>query len=116
MRDYVHVLDLAQAHVLAMEAMLSGKARGEAFNLGNGEGFSVLQVVEAVGRVTGRNAADPASLRAGPAIRRRWWPRPTGSGGTWVGDPSIRNWTGSSQNRLELAPQPPPRLWRSSNG
>jgi len=72
-RDYVHVLDLAQAHVLAIDALDSGAVVAEAFNLGNGEGFSVLQVVESVGRVTGkrpptrfapRRAGDPATLVA----------------------------------------------------
>jgi UDP-glucose 4-epimerase len=72
-RDYVHVVDLAQAHVLAMEAMLRGEVQAEAFNLGNGEGFSVREVIEVVGRVTGRKpstreaprrAGDPATLVA----------------------------------------------------
>jgi len=72
-RDYVHIVDLAQAHVLAMDAMRSGDAKAEAFNLGNGEGFSVLQVIDTVGKVTGqrppsrdapRRAGDPATLVA----------------------------------------------------
>ena len=72
-RDYVHVVDLAQAHVLAIDAMRSGDAQAEAFNLGNGEGFSVLQVIDTVGQVTGkrpptreapRRAGDPATLVA----------------------------------------------------
>lgn len=85
-RDYVHVLDLAQAHVLAIDAMRSGKAEAEAFNLGNGEGFSVLQVIDTVGKVTGkrpptveapRRAGDPATLVASSdRIRERlgWEP------------------------------------------
>lgn len=72
-RDYVHVTDLAQAHVRAIDAMEAGEVDGEAFNLGNGEGFSVLEVVEAVGSVSGkvpatrrapRRPGDPASLVA----------------------------------------------------
>jgi UDP-glucose 4-epimerase len=72
-RDYVHVLDLAQAHVLALEALGAGELVAEVFNLGNGEGFSVLQVVDSVGRVTGqrpptrfapRRPGDPATLVA----------------------------------------------------
>jgi len=72
-RDYVHVVDLAQAHVLAIDAMRSGDAQAEAYNLGNGEGFSVLQVVDTVGQVTGqrpptrdapRRPGDPATLVA----------------------------------------------------
>ncbi|NIM01087.1 MAG: UDP-glucose 4-epimerase GalE, partial [Acidobacteria bacterium] len=80
-RDYVHVVDLAQAHVLAIEAMRSGDAEAEAFNLGNGEGFSVLEVIDAVGKVTGqrpatvdapRRAGDPATLVASSdRIRQR---------------------------------------------
>ncbi len=85
-RDYVHVLDLAQAHVLAIDAMRCGEARAEAFNLGNGEGFSVLQVIDTVGKVTGRRpptrsaprrAGDPATLVASSdRIRERlgWKP------------------------------------------
>lgn len=72
-RDYVHVVDLAQAHVLALEAMRAGRIEAEAFNLGNGEGFSVRQVAEAVQQVSGkapptrpapRRPGDPASLIA----------------------------------------------------
>ena len=72
-RDYVHVMDLAQAHVKAIDAMQAGTVSAEAFNLGNGEGFSVLEVIDAVGTVSGkrpatkrapRRAGDPASLVA----------------------------------------------------
>jgi UDP-glucose 4-epimerase len=85
-RDYIHVLDLAQAHVLAMEALLQGEAQSEAFNLGNGEGFSVRQVVETTERVTGgrvptaeapRRPGDPATLVASSeriAQRLGWRP------------------------------------------
>jgi UDP-glucose 4-epimerase len=71
-RDYVHVCDLAQAHVLALEALLDG-APSMCFNLGNGSGYSVLQVLEAARRITGhpipavlaaRRAGDPARLVA----------------------------------------------------
>ena len=51
-RDYIHVCDLAQAHVLAMEASRPG--RGLAFNLGNGSGYSVREVIEVARQVTGR--------------------------------------------------------------
>ncbi len=51
-RDYVHVCDLAQAHILAMEAIQPGK--GLAFNLGNGSGYSVRRVIEVARTVTGR--------------------------------------------------------------
>ena len=52
-RDYVHVSDLANAHVGAAEWLAAGKT-SEAFNLGNGRGFSVAEVVEASERVTGK--------------------------------------------------------------
>lgn len=72
-RDYVHVVDLAHAHLLALEALRSGATRAAAYNLGNGEGFTVREVIEAIERVTGRRPAtrpadrrpgDPASLVA----------------------------------------------------
>ena len=65
-RDYVHVCDLAEAHVLAMQAIRPGSARakpgsavatpgqGMTFNLGNGAGYSVREVIETARRVTGR--------------------------------------------------------------
>jgi len=52
-RDYIHVTDLAQAHVLALRALEQGVA-STAYNLGNGQGFSVLEVIRAIRRVTGR--------------------------------------------------------------
>ena len=51
-RDYIHVEDLAQAHMLALKALESTSFM--VYNIGNGEGFSVLQVIESVRRVTGR--------------------------------------------------------------
>ena len=71
-RDYVHVEDLCRAHLLALER-LAGGAPSRAYNLGNGSGFSVAQVLEAVRRVSGlkvpvieaaRRAGDPARLVA----------------------------------------------------
>jgi len=56
-RDYIHIVDLAQAHMLALREGVSG-----AFNLGNGEGFSVRQVIEAAREVTGR----PIPVRMAP--------------------------------------------------
>ncbi len=55
-RDYVHVVDLAHAHVLALDALSRDQFSG-AFNVGLGSGFSVLEVLEAVERVTGRRLA-----------------------------------------------------------
>ena len=53
LRDYVHVTDLASAHVLALDALRSG-ARSTVYNLGNGRPTSVRDVVDAVAQVTGR--------------------------------------------------------------
>jgi len=84
-RDYVHVEDLAEAHVLALEALRPG--RGDAYNLGNGAGFSVRQVIEVCRAVTGadlrvteapRRAGDPPVLvadAAKAAARLGWRPR-----------------------------------------
>ena len=70
-RDYIHVADLADAHILALNALSTRDKM--IFNLGNGSGFSVKQVIEAARRVTGhpipveikpRRAGDPARLVA----------------------------------------------------
>ena len=63
-RDYIHVEDLGRAHLLALEAAGPGEHR--VYNLGNGAGFSVREVVEAARRVTGREIdAAEAPRRAG---------------------------------------------------
>jgi UDP-glucose 4-epimerase len=51
-RDYVHVIDLAQAHILALKRLLDG-GMSDAFNLGNSKGFSVKEVIEVAKKVTG---------------------------------------------------------------
>ena len=69
-RDYIHVVDLAQAHILALQALDRGS---RVYNLGNGQGFSVKEVIETSQRVTGRSIpsivrdrrpGDPATLIA----------------------------------------------------
>ncbi len=52
-RDYIHVMDLASAHVLGLEYLLQG-GESNKFNLGNGSGFSVKQVIETARKITGR--------------------------------------------------------------
>jgi UDP-glucose 4-epimerase len=54
-RDYIHVVDIAKAHVVAVERMLDGKCKLdlEIFNLGTGTGYSVMEVIKAFERVTG---------------------------------------------------------------
>ena len=68
-RDYIHVMDLAQAHRLAVEYLIAGNDNN-IFNLGNGVGFSVKEVVECARRVTGEKIpAEIAERRAGdPAV------------------------------------------------
>ena len=71
-RDYIHILDLCRAHLLALKHLEGGGESG-IYNLGNGNGFSVLEVIESVKRVSGaefkvvesgRRAGDPPSLVA----------------------------------------------------
>ena len=84
-RDFIHVLDLAQAHILTMEAL--DRTGSRTYNLGNGHGFSVMQVIETCRRVTGhpiphtigpRRVGDPATLIASSERIRQelgWQPR-----------------------------------------
>jgi len=88
-RDYIHVNDLAQAHVLALERLLAedGEERGRVMNCGYGHGFSVKEVVAMTKKVTGidfltqetdRRAGDPPALVADSKKLRRltgWTPR-----------------------------------------
>ena len=85
-RDYVHVVDLCEAHLLALESLLDG-GQTAAYNLGNGNGFSVREVIAAAQRVTGREVpvvpaprrgGDPARLVADSTLARsrlNWRPR-----------------------------------------
>ncbi|MFT0799395.1 UDP-glucose 4-epimerase GalE [Synechococcus sp. R5-12] len=83
-RDYIHVTDLAQAHVLAVEALASGRPIQPAYNLGNGQGFSVKEVIATAAAVTGkripvqmgaRRPGDPPRLvgDAGAILRDLNW-------------------------------------------
>jgi len=83
-RDYIHVVDLAQAHILALHALDQGS---RTYNLGNGQGFTVKEVIETAREVTGhpipakvgpRRPGDPATLIASSEKIRRelgWKPR-----------------------------------------
>jgi UDP-glucose 4-epimerase len=87
-RDYIHVTDLCAAHTLALK-YLDGGGASEFINLGNGQGYSVMEVIEAARRVTGRpievrveaaRAGDPARLVADAKKAREvlgWKPRHT---------------------------------------
>ena len=86
-RDYIHVSDLAAAHVLALEALIAEPTRSLKMNCGYGRGFSVLEVLDAVDRVTNmriervmeaRRAGDPDALVSDPARLKAvtgWQPR-----------------------------------------
>ncbi len=85
-RDYIHISDLSQAHLLALDHLRSGKS-SECINLGNGSGYSVNEVIETARRVTGREiktviaprrAGDPSKLVANAAKAREvlgWDPK-----------------------------------------
>ena len=79
-RDYLHVADLALAHVAAARALAEGRPLEAAYNLGSGEGASVRQIMEAMARVTGiaftpdiapRRPGDPARIVASGALAAR---------------------------------------------
>ncbi|PQP35468.1 UDP-glucose 4-epimerase GalE [Desulfobacteraceae bacterium SEEP-SAG9] len=72
-RDYIHVTDLASAHMLALEYLFKG-GRSDVFNLGNGEGFSVKAVIKTAAKVTGKK------------IKAAEWHRRPGDPDVLVGD------------------------------
>lgn len=85
-RDYIHVIDLADAHILAVEKLRAGLS-SNIYNLGSGNGFTVKEMIEAARKVTGhaipakvceRRAGDPAKLVAASAKARKelgWEPQ-----------------------------------------
>ncbi len=85
-RDYIHVCDLCDAHLLALEQLIDGGA-STCFNLGNGAGYSILEVIGTAERITGRavaresgprRAGDPPVLVADATLARKvlgWAPR-----------------------------------------
>ena len=88
LRDYIHVIDLADAHVLAIDYLRKG-GESNIFNLGNGRGFSVKEMIEAAKKATGRDikveigarrAGDPAQLIASSEKAKKvlgWQPKYT---------------------------------------
>ena len=109
-RDYIHVEDLCEAHIVAMEALRPGDARF--YNLGIGRGYSVKEVIDAARRVTGleipveygpRRPGDPAALyaNAGKIREELGWSAKLHRDRAHRGD------------RLELVQEPSGRLWRS---
>ncbi|MBQ3458317.1 MAG: UDP-glucose 4-epimerase, partial [Synergistaceae bacterium] len=87
-RDYIHVEDLAKAHILALEYLRNG-GESNIFNLGSGDGYSVMEMIKAARKVTGhpipakvgqRRAGDPARLVADSTKARKilkWQPEIT---------------------------------------
>jgi UDP-glucose 4-epimerase len=85
-RDYIHVCDLCDVHLLALRALMDG-GPSMRYNLGNGAGYSILEVIGAAERVTGRSvvhdvgprrAGDPARLVADATLAKSelgWMPR-----------------------------------------
>ncbi len=85
-RDYIHVMDLAEAHLLALDRLKNG-GKSDVYNLGNGQGFSVAEVIKKAKEITGRNilieigtrrAGDPAILVASSEKARKelhWNPK-----------------------------------------
>lgn len=76
-RDYIHVSDLAAAHVLALEALIEEPTRSLTMNCGYGHGYSVLEVLDTVDRLTNQ------------PIERRYAPRREGDPDSLVSDPSL---------------------------
>ena len=86
-RDYIHIMDLAEAHILGLKALRAKRVECAAYNLGNEDGHSVLQVIQEARRVTGheipsvmtnRRAGDPPLLVGSSALARAelgWTPR-----------------------------------------
>jgi UDP-glucose 4-epimerase len=79
-RDYIHMVDLADAHVAAAAALEDGRPLAPAYNIGTGTGASVQEVLDAVERVVGvdlrrevapRRPGDPARIVADPALANR---------------------------------------------
>ncbi len=86
LRDYIHVIDLANAHILALNYLHNG-GKSNVFNLGNGKGFSVKEMIATAQKVTGqkiktkigtRRAGDPAQLIASSDKAKsilNWYPQ-----------------------------------------
>jgi len=104
-RDYIHVNDLASAHVKALEQLAAGN-QSFAVNLGTGKGSSVKEVIAAVGEVTGkrvphrmapRRTGDPAALVANPARAQRLL--------QWKASRGLRDMVATAWNWMERQPR-----------
>jgi UDP-arabinose 4-epimerase len=121
-RDYIHVVDLAEAHLLALNALLNGTRSGT-FNLGTGVGYSVKEIISAIETVTrrkldaakkARRLGDPATLVANPSAATRvlgFRPQHSSldsivsSAWQWhrTAHPDVRPWVTSSRPRLQAS-------------
>jgi UDP-glucose 4-epimerase len=122
-RDYIHVVDLCEAHLSAIEYLMHG-GETRAFNLGVGRGFSVQEVIDSAKRVTGREfdvitegrrAGDPAQLIANPALANQvfnWRARYTDLD-TIVARNSKRWNENRARRRCELPPASVPTITAS---
>ncbi len=87
MRDYIHVVDLAEAHVAAARTLQASPGRSLTLNIGRGEGVSVREMIDRINALTGHDHPR-RSPRAAPATRPAWSPRPTAPPPNWAGRPS----------------------------
>ena len=92
-RDYIHVADLADAHVLGLQKLLADGGQ-HVFNLGNGTGYSVQQVIDVAKAVTGGRWR-PTWCSAVLAIPRCWWHPPRKPTRSWAGSRVIPSFTRS---------------------
>jgi nucleoside-diphosphate-sugar epimerase len=97
LRDFIHVVDLADAHIRALEHLRAG-GQTTAYNLGNSQGHTVKEVIEATERVTGRDV-NALPRRAAPATPRGSSPRATASRPNSAGSRSIPRSRRSSSTR-----------------
>jgi len=89
-RDYIHILDLAQAHILGLQPGKTGF-----YNLGNGDGYSVREVIQMCEKVTGKKITAVEKPGA-PATRPNWWPPPKKRFANWLETENSRSWKTSS--------------------
>ena len=83
-RDYIHVQDLCKAHLLALKALNNG-IKNEIFNLGNGDGFSVREVVNTAEKITGRQINVKRWVHAVLVILQDLWQARKGQRMCWAG-------------------------------
>ena len=101
-RDFIHVADIASAHVAAAKALAAGEVSALTANIGRGKGVSVREMVDLIREVTGlpRASRGPSrSCRARPGDPPRWSLRPTGSARSSAGgrgDAAVREMVGSA--------------------